>query len=498
MTLSTRLLAFFLAMLGVVLIGFSTALYLLAENYLHRQVNDRLETVLHTVSGAIETGTDGVEWEPVERQQNLRPLTFDDEVAWIVADGKGQIVARSNGSMTDSFLYDPATSRHLDEPQHDDSRWSTATWKAGQCWIHSNEHNAKQSHASQQDDGTFYNSLSITAGVTLRPMRETLKRLAYVLIALSLTIWVSVFFVGRYVCYRALSPVRRMALATSEINIDDLSVRLPIPKSKDELEELSRAFNKMLDRLQLSFEQQRRFTGDASHQLRTPLTAILGQVDVALRRERTADEYQRTLTTVHERATHLAQMVEALLFLARADADSQMPVSETFDLATWMPIHLETWNQHPRFKDIKVESPASQRLDVLVQPILLGELLDILLDNACKFSEPGTPINLQCGQSHQQNWMTVEDQGCGIDAAEIGDVFKPFSRTSESRRRGVDGVGLGLSIAKRLAERFGGDLMVETERQHGCCFKLSFPTTNSHDGDALKSKWIETIKDSTA
>ncbi|MCA9166350.1 MAG: HAMP domain-containing protein [Planctomycetales bacterium] len=485
MTLTTRLLVFVLAMLGVVLIGFSTALYLLADNYLHRQVNDRLETVLHTVSGAIESSSDGVEWEPVERQQSFRHLTFDDEVAWVVADGKGQIVARSNGIMTESFLNDPGTSLSFDQARHHDFRWSTAAWEAGQRWIHSSQHDVEQSRSVQQAEGTFYNSLSITVGVTLGPMRATLNRLAYSLIALSLTIWVSVFFVGRYVCHQALSPVGRMVIGISEINVDDLSVRLPMLRSKDELDELSRAFNTMLDRLQLSFEQQRRFTGDASHQLRTPLTAILGQVDVALRRERTADEYKRTLTTIHERATHLAQMVESLLFLARADTDSPVPVSEIIDVTTWLPLHLETWSQHPRFKEIKSASPAAQRLDVLVQPILLGEILDILLDNACKYSEPGTPISLQCGQSEQQVWMTVEDQGCGIDAAEIGNVFKPFSRTPESRRRGVDGVGLGLPIAKRLAERFGGDLTVKSERQQGCCFKLSLPATNGHDGDAL-------------
>ena len=273
-----------------------------------------------------------------------------------------------------------------------------------------------------------------------------------------------------------------MAAAASEIDVNDLTVRLPSLTSKDELEELSRAFNSMLDRLQLSFEQQKRFTGDASHQLRTPLTAILGQVEVALRRERSGDEYKRTLETVRERATHLTRMVESLLFLARADAESPTPAAEMLDLTAWLPLHLATWSQHPRFKDIEGESAASQPVDVRVQPILLGELLDILLDNACKYSEPGTPIRLRAGQAGQEAWMSVEDHGCGIDVEELGNVFKPFCRSPDSRRRGIDGVGLGLSIAKRLAESFGGDLMVEGERQHGCCFRVLFPITDSHGG----------------
>src|SRR5438045_9495412 len=103
----------------------------------------------------------------------------------------------------------------------------------------------------------------------------------------------------------------------SAANLDD---RLPDVQSRDELDELSRSFNGLLDRLQESFERQRRFTGDASHQLRTPLTAILGQLEVALRRERPAEEYQRVLAQVHERAGHLRRIVESLLFLARAAA----------------------------------------------------------------------------------------------------------------------------------------------------------------------------------
>src|SRR5438067_10947151 len=110
-----------------------------------------------------------------------------------------------------------------------------------------------------------------------------------------------------------------MAGAAREMAVDDLGRRLPMAATGDELGDLSRAFNNLLDRLQESFARQKRFTGDASHQLRTPLTAIRGHIEVALRRERSAGEYRAVLSTVEQKAGHLQRIVESLLFLARAD-----------------------------------------------------------------------------------------------------------------------------------------------------------------------------------
>src|SRR5262249_6824630 len=132
----------------------------------------------------------------------------------------------------------------------------------------------------------------------------------------------------------------------------DLGQRLPGVRSGDELEDLSRAFNSLLERLQESFERQRRFTGDASHQLRTPLAAMLGQVEVALRRERPAAEYQRILTSVKEQGERLRRIVESLLFLARADAEARLPDRERLDLRPWLVAHLRSWSDHPRTGDL--------------------------------------------------------------------------------------------------------------------------------------------------
>jgi len=282
-------------------------------------------------------------------------------------------------------------------------------------------------------------------------------------------------FVGRLVCRRVLSPVTRMAESVREMNADDLVQRLPPSATGDELEDLSKSFNNLLSRLEESFERQRRFTGDASHQLRTPLTAILGQIEVSLRRERPAEEYRKVLTTVHQRAEHLRKIVESLLFLARANAEARPADREQLDLKKWLPGYLQSWADHQRFADIVIDVASLNASVVEVHPVLLAELISILLDNALKFSQSGTPITIRLkGVGHSVE-LSVVDQGCGIADEDQCHLFTPFFRSAEARRRGVNGLGLGLPIAKRLAETLGGVLGVTSQVGQGSRFSLQLP-----------------------
>ena len=476
-------------MLALVLIGFSAALYLLADNYLYRQVGERLDTVLNTISGIVESGPEGVEWEPESRQLNLDFSILGDQSVWLVADDQGQVVDRSKGSNTESFLADTSPSL---QPRHLTSgivKWKCATWQVGQRWIHAENQLSDHIETSQtlpQDDDHKFPAMSITAGVSLTPVRATLRRLAMTLIGLTVGIWFVALAAGRFVCRRALLPVNRMAVAASEIDADDIAhQRLPAAATKDELGDLNRAFNNLLDRLQEAFERQQRFTGDASHQLRTPLTAILGQIEVALRRERPAEEYRQALVTVHQRASHLARMVESLLFLARADSEARLPMLEQVNLTTWVPQHLLTWSDHIRRRDLIFECATSEPCSIKAQPALLGELLNILLDNACKYSEPGTPIKIQLETLDSAVFVKVEDKGCGIEVTDLATLFIPFCRSAEARRRGIEGVGLGLSIAKRLAEVFNAELTVVSRSSQGSCFILRFSLAVSNPTDDL-------------
>jgi signal transduction histidine kinase len=210
---------------------------------------------------------------------------------------------------------------------------------------------------------------------------------------------------------------------------------------------------------------------------------MLGQVEVALRRERPAEEYRRVLECVQDQAGRLRRIVESLLFLSRADSESRLPKRESIDLGDWLPGHIRSWADHPRAADIAVVAGDTAPARVNVHPVLLGELVNILLDNACKHSTQGQSITARVQHDALAMEMSVQDEGCGIEEADLPHVFRPFFRSADARRRGVEGLGLGLAIAKRLADAFGGTLTVRSAIGKGSCFTLQLPVASDPNAE---------------
>jgi signal transduction histidine kinase len=436
-TLTTRLTAIALAALAVVLAGFSAALYLLARDHLYRQADDRVGAATDVLVAAAEVKPDGVEWEPAERRLGVGSGAGGG-VAWLVTDPDGRVVDRAVPDDAADFLADAAA--HLRETGRPAKRvrWQEGRWLVRQQRVDAG--NPTTPLAPAQESEHKFPALVVTAGASLEPVRASLRELAAVLAAVSVALWVVAAVAGRAVCRWALRPVTRMADAARRMTAADLGVRLPSAPTGDELEDLGRAFNALLGRMEEAFERQRGFTAEASHQLRTPLTALIGHVEVALRRERDGDEYRRVLGAVHRQAERLGRVVEALLFLARADVEAGLPTCERLDLGPWAAEHVRAgWAGHPRAADIRVEA-APAPADV--HPVLLGELTDALVDNACKYSPPGTPITVRVGASGDAVELSVADAGPGIAEANAARVFEPFVRSADARRRGVDGLGL--------------------------------------------------------
>ncbi len=478
MTLTTRLSVFFLAMLALVLAGFSVTLFLLARAYLEKQSEERLDAALNTLVAAVEVGPDAVEWEPDQRHKSFGPSMLGNQVLWLISEAEGRIVERSGSTEVDDSLTEAASllrSRLQDAKR---LTWQGERWHIKQRWIEPSSSAVPVTEppkaAATPLGENKYQALAITAAVPLAPLRASLRNLALVLGALSAGIWLVALVVGREVCRRALAPLTSMAQSIQQMDVDDLGRRLPELSSGDELATLNRSFNNLCNRLQESFEQQQRFTGDASHQLRTPLATMLGQMEVALRRERPAAEYQRVLTTVHERAEHLRKIVESLLFLSRANAEASIADCATIDLRDWLPRHLQTWNDHPRHADISLEADPSASAILQAQPVLLAELVNILLDNAAKYSAPGQPISIRLKHAADSIELSIQDRGAGISPEDQARLFTPFFRSAEARRQRIDGLGLGLSIAKRLADTFGAKIMVASQTGQGSQFVLHF------------------------
>jgi signal transduction histidine kinase len=257
--------------------------------------------------------------------------------------------------------------------------------------------------------------------------------------------------------------------------------RLRNPGTRDELEDFARSFNGLLDRLLVALGRQRQFTGQASHQLRTPLAALIAAIEVARRRRRTVEEHERVLDGLHDDAVRLWRVVEALLFLARAEAEAGLPDLERLDLAAWAADHLCAWSGHERAPDLTFESCDANSLGTQAHRPLLGQLLDNLLENACKYSEPGTPIIVRAWCEPGAVALSVEDHGCGIPAGDLPRVFEPFYRTESARRLGRAGVGLGLAVARRIAETHGGTITAMSEPGRGSQFVVRLPLAREPD-----------------
>ena len=313
----------------------------------------------------------------------------------------------------------------------------------------------------------------LAAWASLEPVEAEIRSLATILPLLSLGLWALAAGIGRHFGRRALAPLTLMAESARAMPFDDC--RLPSPGTRDELDEFASSFNGLLDRLHVALERQRQFTGQASHQLRTPLAALIAAIDVARRRPRTVEEHERVLDQLHNDAVRLWRVVEALLFLARAEAEAGLPDLECLDLAPGPPTTSSPGPATSGRPTCASRGSDGDPLWTRAHPPLLGQLLDNLLENACKYSEPGTPIIVRAWCEPDAVALAVEDRGCGIPAEDLPRVFEPFYRAESARRLGRAGVGLGLAVARRIAATHGGTITAESEPGRGSRFVVRLP-----------------------
>lgn len=492
MSLTNRLSLFSLTALALVLAGFSTALYVLAARHLHTQANQRLEAAMQTLVASTEIFPDHVEWEPLLRHITLGEDGGEEQVRWAVHTADGRLVdcSRNFEKIGDK------------SPRASEQGWRLIAarvrggnfqpepldgWTAPRVGSFADVHPSGQAPGSvplPTDRTNMDKELIMTVAVSERPIRETLHQLALWMGIISVVVWLLAALGGRWMCRRALAPVFRMADSARSLRRSaSKTAILDVAPTRDELEDLGVAFNELLGDLRESLDRQQRFTGDASHQLRTPVAAMLASVDVALRQERSPAEYQRVLGVLRKRGGQLGQIIESLLFLARPEHASVLPEPECVDLGEWCRSWLNSWAEHPRNADLRLDF-AADPIPVRTHPALLGQVLDNLIENACKYSEPGTPIRVGVAADANGFVLTIEDQGCGIEDCDRDRVFEPFFRSTQARWKGATGVGLGLTVARRLAGLLGGKLSVTSDFGKGSEFRLELP----RNGEAVSDR----------
>jgi heavy metal sensor kinase len=476
MTLANRVSAFFLVALALALAAYSLAFYLLVRNYLNRQFDDDLHSALQILSSSVEVEPDDAKWHPAEHGIDLNQHILN-EVIWIVADERGQVVDRSPHARRGDSAF--TTVRDYARESHPDAN---SPIELGQWRVMQAELSAPAPKPLAEREAHEYATLRITVARSRSDLDAVLNRLALLVVVLPAVVWIAAAAIGQALVRRALRPVRDMADRAGSMTRADFNLRLPVATSNDELSELAAMFNHLLDQLQSAYDRQQRFTGDAAHQLRTPLAVLQGQLDVALRRPRPTEEYQHTLSLLSDQTAELRQVVESLLFLARSQDEGATLNFERVDLKQWTPQYVDHWSNHPRAKDLvtQFDSPAMVRASTL----LLTQLLNNLIGNAFKYSDRGTKVEIRVATTGEHVSIAITDQGIGIAANEVRAVFEPFYRSEQARRQGIAGTGLGLSVGARIAAALGGELTCRSKLGDGSTFTLTLPAAMTSERPA--------------
>ena len=276
----------------------------------------------------------------------------------------------------------------------------------------------------------------------------------------------------------ALAPVERIARTAADIEAQNLSKRLPIRGTGDELDQLSATLNAMFARLEDSFRRITQFTADASHELRTPVAIIRTTAEVIRRKPRSEKEYAEALDRILAESERTTELVEDLMLLARADANVEELALEPVELAELAQAACEA-RVLAEAAGIPLTNGGLSQCTVSGDDRALRRLLLILLDNAIKYSKPGGEVQLYlrlCQRGDRRTAvLEVRDQGIGIASEDLPHIFERFYRASKDRSRKVDGVGLGLSIAESIARRHGGEVQVESSPGVGTTARVLLP-----------------------
>jgi heavy metal sensor kinase len=306
---------------------------------------------------------------------------------------------------------------------------------------------------------------------SLATTADALNRLLTTLLVAGPLLVIAAALGGYFLAARALAPIDHITHTARRISAQDLSARLNLPATDDEVGRLASTFDAMLARLDGSFRRQRQFTADASHELRTPLAAMQAILSVTREQRRTPEVYELALGDLSEEADRLQSLVKDLLRLARSDAPATAP-RERIDLSSLLRDVTESLSPLAETKGLRLTSSVPAGLALIGDSDSLIRLFVNLLDNAVKYTEHGS-ISLRAGTKDHRLRVVISDTGVGISPQHLPHIFDRFYRADASRAS--RGTGLGLAIALEIAQAHGGTIKVNSRAGAGTTFTVSLP-----------------------
>jgi signal transduction histidine kinase len=323
----------------------------------------------------------------------------------------------------------------------------------------------------------FNSSLKVIVEVatTKEMLWANLENIVYILSFIVPIILIFSIIGGNFLIYKSFSPIQKVLEELKEINASDLSRRLKKSNNQDEINLLITEINNLLIRLESSFERISQFSSDASHELKTPLTIIKGEMEIALRKDRSVDEYKQSLRTSLDEVVVIEQSINDLLFLAKNEKD--LITNRDKDILYFDEIIDESINEVKNFAklhQIEIKFELVDAIEFKGYSNLLKIAIKNILKNAIQYSHENSAIIVKSYKKDDSFNISIQDFGIGIKKNEHEKIFEKFYRTDKSRNKNSGGTGLGMSIVKKIIDIHKGLITIKSKENIGTTITLSF------------------------
>jgi heavy metal sensor kinase len=316
---------------------------------------------------------------------------------------------------------------------------------------------------------------SVLIGRSIAAELEAMRGFALVLAGAGIAVLALGLGGGWLIASRAMRPLKDISATASRISGGNLSERINVADTENELGLLAGVLNSTFARLEAAFDQQKQFTADASHELRTPIAVLVSETQTALARPRTAGEYRETIEACLDTAQQMRRLTESLLELARFDAGQERIQREPVDLAELARASVELVRPLAADGGVQIHC-ALAPTEVSVDAIRMGQVITNLLTNAIRYNKPGGEVRLSSRVEPGSAILVIADTGQGIAAEDLPHIFERFYRADKARSAAQGRTGLGLAICKAIVDAHSGSIEVASQPGAGTIFTVRLPT----------------------
>jgi heavy metal sensor kinase len=461
-SIRARLITLYVVTLALIFVCFGSYTYWGFKQYLVSSLREALVRRAHQIATTIlaDVPQQGEAYVGTEIQARYAP-ELNERIIRVTAENNRTIYASRNANALSPPLPVDFSDRSVETPPA--HRWENAP---------SGERLQVVAIGYRPPNGSRY---IVEVGASESEISSALGGLLLTL-AIGFPVFIGLTSIGAYnLLGRALRPVDEIVRSAERITLRNLSQRLSVPETGDEVQRLSLALNRMIQRLDESYQVTSRFSADASHELRTPLTIMRGELEALLKLDNLGEEEAQQIGSVLEEVDRLTAIVEGLLAISRLEAGETQLSKDPVDLSRLASTTVEQMVPLADEKSLTLVCEASPDVMVEANEVRLKQVVVNLLDNAIKYTPEGGRITVRATVEGAEAVLEVTDNGIGISAEALPHVFKRFYRSEQVQARRARGTGLGLSMVHSILEAHGGRVVVESREGEGSTFRVRLP-----------------------